>query len=506
MLGAMAFSKPVPLLAPVAVSPPPPPAMKPAFLQSLNIEIADFSPEWDFTTGGSKVLICITPSLGQYRPLMQAEALGCRFDATEVPATFVQGGVLKCYAPPHKVAFVQMSVVYMGEAVAATKTGSRQFEYRALRGEKKKRSKNGLSFLRQRPDTREQDEREYKIRAIECLCCMESKLHSPRGTGGMQEAHMERVTISGREYSMAELREMGDDQLELLGRAAFEKLVHGLFKRLRQRLGAEETVRIINEQDEHGCALLHYVTALDYYELIEVFAHYGAALDVMTKDNLTPLIISAAIGNKKTLSQLLSFGISGAEEQKTGSRRSPAVSPTRGRTANVDPLRVAIEHKHHGILEMLLRDMTLKDAIESNSSDEKFHCPSDIQRKIELGIMPKVNRFEDSLEPPEESSRGMLHPGANYAGRRVASEMPRVDKQRYGMDAEELSNFVLKIQRNVREWLLRRHYKDIKQASKALHSTLEKKLVKRNIDKRSAAIMIQRTVRAWLNIKGEISN
>lgn len=29
---------------------------------STNIEIVDFSPEWDYTTGGSKVLICVKPT------------------------------------------------------------------------------------------------------------------------------------------------------------------------------------------------------------------------------------------------------------------------------------------------------------------------------------------------------------------------------------------------------------------------------------------------------------
>ena len=32
-------------------------------LDHSNIEITDFSPEWDYTTGGSKVLICINPPL-----------------------------------------------------------------------------------------------------------------------------------------------------------------------------------------------------------------------------------------------------------------------------------------------------------------------------------------------------------------------------------------------------------------------------------------------------------
>ncbi len=32
-------------------------------LQALNIKIVDFSPEWDYTEGGAKVIVCISPSL-----------------------------------------------------------------------------------------------------------------------------------------------------------------------------------------------------------------------------------------------------------------------------------------------------------------------------------------------------------------------------------------------------------------------------------------------------------
>lgn len=34
----------------------------PSSFAGFDIEIVDFSPEWDYTTGGTKLLICIKPS------------------------------------------------------------------------------------------------------------------------------------------------------------------------------------------------------------------------------------------------------------------------------------------------------------------------------------------------------------------------------------------------------------------------------------------------------------
>ena len=37
------------------------PFCNPQTFSSLNIEIIDFSPEWDYTTGGSKLIVCVKP-------------------------------------------------------------------------------------------------------------------------------------------------------------------------------------------------------------------------------------------------------------------------------------------------------------------------------------------------------------------------------------------------------------------------------------------------------------
>ena len=452
--------------------------IRPEFFQSLNVEIVDFSPEWDYITGGSKILVCINISFEQYLPLLPPDAFSFQFETICVPATFLQGSVLKCFAPPHKPAFVPFYLIYDGVKIATARMGTtnKMFEYRTLRVDKKK--KKAISFLRPRPESDlDQENKEYKIKLIERLSSLEFKLSQDNQK---QSHESETIVINGQEYTILSLRELSNEQLDLLTHVQFVDISTKLFKKLKEKFGVEETAKLINEKDSSGCALIHYIAALNYYELIEVLKSYGAELDIKTtNENLTPLVISAAKGNKKTLSKLLSFGAN--EEEKSDAKKSKNKS-----IQQLNPVQIAVERKYHGILELLLRDITLKDAM-SGESNENYTNPCEIKRRIEQSTIPR---------------RGL---GSDMEFLKVRS-FSRESLNSSKMKFEELNNFVLKIQRNVKEWLLRRHYKDIKQASKILHSTLEERLGKRDIDKRTAAIMIQRTVRAWLNVKNELSN
>jgi len=83
--------------------------------------IVDFSPEWDYTTGGSKLLVCIRPSintfLGEEYSSRESE-FECSFGDTVVPIRFVQPGVFKCNTPPHEAGFVPLNLLYKGEVIS----------------------------------------------------------------------------------------------------------------------------------------------------------------------------------------------------------------------------------------------------------------------------------------------------------------------------------------------------------------------------------------------------
>ena len=81
--------------------------------------ISDFSPEWDYTTGGSKVMICVSPPLTHVYGYADREALyEVSFGDNVVPVHFIQAGVLKCNAPPHPhPGFVPLTLLRGGETI-----------------------------------------------------------------------------------------------------------------------------------------------------------------------------------------------------------------------------------------------------------------------------------------------------------------------------------------------------------------------------------------------------
>lgn len=70
-----------------------------------------------------------------------------------------------------------------------------------------------------------------------------------------------------------------------------------------------EVVRVLNEPDEAGVSLIHYLTALDYPELIKFVHSYGADINLKARDsNFSPLVIAAAKGQDNLVRTLMSLG------------------------------------------------------------------------------------------------------------------------------------------------------------------------------------------------------
>ncbi|XP_050414412.2 calmodulin-binding transcription activator 1 [Patella vulgata] len=88
--------------------------------QSVQIEsdifespaiITDFSPDWSFETGGTKVLVT-----GPW--YSSSSAYSCLFDGKSVPATLVQFGVLRCFTPSHHAGQVMLQVAKDGFVIS----------------------------------------------------------------------------------------------------------------------------------------------------------------------------------------------------------------------------------------------------------------------------------------------------------------------------------------------------------------------------------------------------
>lgn len=87
---------------------------------------------------------------------------------------------------------------------------------------------------------------------------------------------------------------------------------------MKQQMAREEVVKILNEADEQGATLIHYVTALDYHELIVLLQEHGSDINAKTGNNITPLVIAAANNFEKSVKKLIRLGAVFWSDQEEG--------------------------------------------------------------------------------------------------------------------------------------------------------------------------------------------
>lgn len=116
---------------------------------SENI-ITEFSPEWSYSDGRTKILILGDWSRknGQY---------SCLFDGCSVPATLIQPGVLRCFCPPHEPGLVSLQVTWNGFIIS----NACVFEYRTR--------ENATNSASDWLDTSEEDLKKIILERIERL-------------------------------------------------------------------------------------------------------------------------------------------------------------------------------------------------------------------------------------------------------------------------------------------------------------------------------------------------
>lgn len=110
----------------------------------MMFNIVDYSPEWDYTKGGAKVLICISPLC--YLAEAVNSKLRILFGDIEVSGYCLQPGVIKCFAPAHSEGFVKISLLLNGQLI--NHSGNHIFEYRKMaKKEKKEKPSKRIEIL-----------------------------------------------------------------------------------------------------------------------------------------------------------------------------------------------------------------------------------------------------------------------------------------------------------------------------------------------------------------------
>jgi hypothetical protein len=91
-----------------------------------DLQILDYSPNWDFTTGGAKILICLG-NQGIQRSSLQ-QKIRISFGSIPVAVDFIQPTVIKCFAPSNQEGMVNLYIHLDGDT--SHTSSYYQFEYR----------------------------------------------------------------------------------------------------------------------------------------------------------------------------------------------------------------------------------------------------------------------------------------------------------------------------------------------------------------------------------------
>lgn len=95
-----------------------------------------------------------------------------------------------------------------------------------------------------------------------------------------------------------------------MSREYIKRVMVSLFEKLHHK-NPESLKQDLNSKDDKGCALIHYICALNYHDLIPLMHEYGADINLPMGDKgRTPLVIAAARGNEKTVKKLMRLGAS----------------------------------------------------------------------------------------------------------------------------------------------------------------------------------------------------
>lgn len=212
-------------------------------------KIVDYSPEWDYSEGGAKVLIT-GPDF------QRGMSYYVMFDQVEVQAEVIQEGVLRCRVPPHSDPGFVSFCVTRGNFVLFSEV--KNFEYR-------KREWNS--------DMLALNERSFKLRIIERLERLEREVNANNSIGSstLSQTMMESMSKT------LEDKYLSEEQLEQV----FTKILQSLMELLPNK-------EPINSPDKDGFTLLHCACALRYYLLAQTLISWGVNVDVQDSLGYTP--------------------------------------------------------------------------------------------------------------------------------------------------------------------------------------------------------------------------
>jgi len=276
-LKTLEVDKPFPLFQPIG--------SLPYYEKETGFNIVDYSPEWDYTKGGAKVIICVNP-LCVATDILN-ERLKVKFGDTSVAGYFIQPGVIKCYAPTHSEGFVRLSIWIDGELVTSQQANS-LFEFRKQR---KYRHENKLKVGLKNYDTSENMGSEFKVRIVDKM--------------GQYNSQFGPINQSGRTFENSEVFKQYldtnfsevSDMSGFLPQADCLKILQFMNNNILAE-NKEEFKHFMDAVDSDGFNLLHYICYLQYSDCLEYLLTCGVSPNIADQSGLTALEIALKLKNE----------------------------------------------------------------------------------------------------------------------------------------------------------------------------------------------------------------
>jgi hypothetical protein len=329
------------------------------------------------------------------------------------------------------------------------------------------------------------------------------------------------------ELADLDLEEMSDQDLEQFSEQTITQMFMSLSEIADEMVGDQLRNELVS-LDENGLSLVHLLCLYDYPStiptLLDVLSHgqdgqqsVVAAVNMLTKDGSTPLHLAASNGHHECVLRLLDAGASASVRDNIGQT----------------PADAAIERGHLSIAELLGSRERFKPSlvghavVESwDTKDTKEHSSSRI-----MSISPAMN-----VSPPSTEKKGMfvdalqnlsLHDkcalrlgiknserdrGYSESDDDINSVLSEADLASIISDSDYqletivsamndderavLRDDVVKIQKNVKRWLMQKNFENIRQAALKVASRRRTTLTRREfVQKKKAATALQAAAR-----------
>ncbi|XP_048258670.1 calmodulin-binding transcription activator 2-like [Haliotis rufescens] len=267
--------------------------------------ITDFSPDWCYTDGGTKILVT-----GPW--FSTSTSYSVVFNSKTVPATLVQAGVLRCFTPAHDAGLVTLQVANDGFVIS----NSEVFEYKAREKHSTQSAHNEWFSM---------DSTEMKLLLVERLEQLEKRLMpADKNTTFLDKQHALNVDhentecrlvqyvehLAGRPWQKLETYpKAGHGGLTLLHLAAalgYAKLISSL---VRWRSDISNLVLEYevdaHSVDNHACTPLMWACARGNIDASLTLYHINTGpLSICNKDGRLPLTVARSKGHHNLANQI----------------------------------------------------------------------------------------------------------------------------------------------------------------------------------------------------------